>query len=603
MRTRIRSIVLTLLTITIILTMTVASLYGAIEMQKQQQGELSELLQSTGERAALGLASSMWDMDEERANMLLLAEFKERRVHAAVLRDTNQEILSGKLRTPQGNIENTNTSASLADAGYLSKTFNVVFDGELIGTLQLQITQEYMQQTLRDYYVSELLKSLLMTIILITSMSIILGRILIRPLTELTSAANSLSHGNLETRINTHKIGEIGELAKALEVFKKQASEKIIIEEEQEQERLILKQREKDNQRVKEERMEAENRLHQEKLNASEREREQAQILQGRADALLKVVDAVANGDLSCNVKLEGDDAIGRIAQRVDQLVTHLRNSLHGIANSANSLSEASRTLSSTSQNISTTTQQTSVQVVKVSKAAEQISADVKTVADAATHMSATVSGISLNTDQATAVATKANQITNETNAIVKQLAESSAGIGGVIKTITSIAEQTNLLALNATIEAARAGDAGKGFAVVANEVKELAKETATATEEISKRITAIQNDSISVTGSISSVSDIIEQINQLQITVASAVGEQTIATQEISRTVTETARGSHEISVNISAVAAAAEKTSVDAKKAQSASIDLEAMAENLRTLVAQFNLGDTNVLARKAA
>ena len=173
--------------------------------------------------------------------------------------------------------------------------------------------------------------------------------------------------------------------------------------------------------------------------------------------------------------------------------------------------------------------------------------------------MTATVKGIAENAAQASSIATEATRLTHTTNQIVHKLAESSSGIGNVIKVITSIAEQTNLLALNATIEAARAGDAGKGFAVVANEVKELAKETAKATDEISERVAAIQNDSHSVTESISGIGAIIERINVLQSTIADSVSEQANATREISRAVSDTAIGSNEIAGSIAAVAAAA--------------------------------------------
>ena len=149
----------------------------------------------------------------------------------------------------------------------------------------------------------------------------------------------------------------------------------------------------------------------------------------------------------------------------------------------------------------------------------------------------------------------------NKTNATVAKLGESSAEIGNVIKVITSIAQQTNLLALNATIEAARAGEAGKGFAVVANEVKELAKQTAKATEDISRKIEAIQNDTKGAVEAIAQIGKIINQINDIQNTIASAVEEQTATTGEISRNVAEAAKGSNEIAQNITGVAQAAQQ------------------------------------------
>jgi methyl-accepting chemotaxis protein len=181
--------------------------------------------------------------------------------------------------------------------------------------------------------------------------------------------------------------------------------------------------------------------------------------------------------------------------------------------------------------------------------------------------------------------------VADTTNATVQKLGESSAEIGKVIKVITSIAEQTNMLALNATIEAARAGEAGKGFAVVANEVKELAKETAHATDDISRMIEAIQADTKGAVDAIQQIGAVINQINDISNTIASAVEEQTATTHEISRNVVEAAKGSGEIAQNITAVAQAAETTTEGAGNSQKAATDLARMAAELQKLVAQFD------------
>jgi methyl-accepting chemotaxis protein len=204
--------------------------------------------------------------------------------------------------------------------------------------------------------------------------------------------------------------------------------------------------------------------------------------------------------------------------------------------------------------------------------------------------MSASIREISASATEAARVAAKAVELTNSTNQVIGQLGISSNEIGAVVKVITSIAEQTNLLALNATIEAARAGEAGKGFAVVANEVKELAKETAKATGDISQKIEAIQKDSGSAVSAIGEISGIIGRINDIQNTIASAVEEQTATTNEMSRNVAEAAKGTNDIAENISSVASGAQTTTEGARSTQGAAAELTKMANQLQRLIARF-------------
>jgi methyl-accepting chemotaxis protein len=211
--------------------------------------------------------------------------------------------------------------------------------------------------------------------------------------------------------------------------------------------------------------------------------------------------------------------------------------------------------------------------------------------------MSASIKEISKNAADAARVATSAVHIAENTNNTITKLGESSQEIGNVVKLITSIAQQTNLLALNATIEAARAGEAGKGFAVVANEVKELAKETTKATEDISQKIAAIQSDTQGAVSAIKQISDVINQINDISNTIASAVEEQTATTNEMGRNITEAAKGSTEIAQNITGVAQAAQSTSGGACQTQSASSELSKMAADLQTLVSRFKYETTDI------
>jgi methyl-accepting chemotaxis protein len=266
-----------------------------------------------------------------------------------------------------------------------------------------------------------------------------------------------------------------------------------------------------------------------------------------------------------------------------------LESLLQRVADTATLLASAASELTSVSQQMAATAEETATQANVAAAASEQVSKNVSTVATGTEEMGASIKEIAKNANEAAKVATTAVRVAAKTNTTVAKLGESSAEIGNVIKVITSIAQQTNLLALNATIEAARAGEAGKGFAVVANEVKELAKQTAKATEDISRKIEAIQGDTKGAVEAITEIGKIINQINDIQNTIASAVEEQTATTGEISRNVAEAALGSTEIARNVSGVAQAARNTSEGAGNTKSSADELSKIALDLQKLVSQ--------------
>ncbi|MEU4238559.1 methyl-accepting chemotaxis protein [Actinoplanes sp. NPDC026619] len=307
----------------------------------------------------------------------------------------------------------------------------------------------------------------------------------------------------------------------------------------------------------------------------------------GRTVATLR---AVAAKDLTVHAPSEGRDELGTMGRAVNTTLDVLLDAFNRIGDHSRTLAGASHELTMASGRIAEAAGHASGQSDRVASAAEEVSRSVQTVAAGTEEMNAAIREIADSAGLAASVAATGVDSAREAGETISQLGRSSAEIGEVIKLITSIAEQTNLLALNATIEAARAGEQGKGFAVVASEVKDLAQETAKATEDISRRVEAIQHDTTAAIGAIDRITGIIGQVNEHSTTIAAAVEEQTATTAEMGRNITEAATGAGEIAEGVSGVASSAQITTEGVAEAQQTAENLEAMSRELQEIVDQF-------------
>ena len=268
-------------------------------------------------------------------------------------------------------------------------------------------------------------------------------------------------------------------------------------------------------------------------------------------------------------------------------LADSFEKNVGGIIGTVTTSAEALR---STAESMAATAEETSRQSSVVAEASKDASQNVNTVSAASEELSSSIKEISQQVNQSTRIVGESARQVGETNARFQDLKEAAQKIDAVVRLIHDIASQTNLLALNATIEAARAGEAGKGFAVVASEVKALATQTAKATEDISKQIQGIQEQTELSVRSIVTITDTINQVNKIASSIAAAVEEQGAATQEIARSVAQAAEGTSNVSSNIAGVNEASRQTGVAANQVLNAARDLSASGATLRTQVEKF-------------
>jgi methyl-accepting chemotaxis protein len=301
---------------------------------------------------------------------------------------------------------------------------------------------------------------------------------------------------------------------------------------------------------------------------------------------------SVAAGDLTRQIAMVRTDEIGHMANSLDRSVAGLRTTVAGVVAAAATVTERSQAIDGLSKTISAMAEETSSQASTSAAAVEEVSANISTVSGNAAQLSKAVDEIARNTSEAAGIAGEAADRSAAASAAVGRLDAASREVGEVVKLIAQIAGKTNLLALNATIEAASAGEAGRGFAVVANEVKDLARQTAEATERIGLRVTAIQSEASASSTAISEIDQVVRRISQLATSIAAAVEEQSSLTKEIGRNVDEVAAGAREIAGTVSTSANAAKEAAAGVAGLRVESSELAVLATRMRGLVAGFKV-----------
>lgn len=319
-----------------------------------------------------------------------------------------------------------------------------------------------------------------------------------------------------------------------------------------------------------------------------------AKIMIAPLERMTAAAEQISKGDFTEEIRINTHDEIGILSRAFHEMSVSLKKRMQElvfvIRNSCREMAASSVALSASSEKLSGNSQQTEYRANQVSAASAQTNHNVQTVAAAAEQISSSLKEISANLCQTTRITSEAVNMAEEANLTITKLGNSSLQIGQMIKVITSIAQQTNLLALNATIEAARSGEAGKGFAVVAHDVKDLAKSTANATEQIGQRVVDIQADTEAAVTTIGKIGKVIRQINELSTDIARAVEEQTASTNEISRNAQQAAQETKEVTQSMTGMVIAAKETAEGAVSILSASQKLAEMGDQLMAVVEKF-------------
>ena len=486
-------------------------------IHNDRRADLESQAEFLADIQSAGLARPIWDFEFEQAASMLatLTKIPDFR-YAAITAVNGDEIAA--FGEPLGDDETAMLVVTRPIVHKRAASETGSGAGKPVGTLTLALSE----QRLRDSVITMIVAGLfLLAVILLFVVSVVTGalRMMTRPLRGIGRAMAALAGGNLGTDVpSLDRRDEVGEMARAVQIFKENAEQKVSLELEQS----LAKQRAEEEKR----------------------------------------------------------NSVLAFADRFEQTVKDV----------ADKVSSAAMEMETTAQEMSSTAEETSRQSATVTSASDEVTTNVQTVATTAEELSASISEIGRQVNKSAQVAAHAVQEAETTSQTVHSLSSAASTIGEVVTLINEIAGQTNLLALNATIEAARAGEAGKGFAVVAQEVKNLANQTAKATDDIARQINAVQDETKDVVGAIDKITGTIVEINEIASTIASAIEQQGVSTQEIALRVGRAANGTEQVNATIGGVSRAASQTGEAATKVLTASRDVSQQADDLFGAVEGF-------------